>query len=1249
MSKSGLCRNLALFLAIAMLIASVNGQEHVQLVPQLGSEPMSAALSPDGRYLLTGGEDARLWDAGTGRLLRSFRRTGAEQIAGMPLAAWVTFESHGKLILAGGFDGAATLWDLETGKTLRSFASHREMGTSLVLSPDERLVLISSVNALDIWDSRTGQLVKSIGTQARLIRSAQFSPDGRSILIGEIKGTAQLWDIASGKRIRSFEGHKGSVNAVAFSKDGHFVLTGDQGRAVRMWDVATGKTILTLITQPEQHAAPNESILPEAVLNMVNSVAFSPNSHEILAASGNTATLWDSATGKPIRSFQASSPVSSAVFSSDGQMVLTTDWNSAGLWDVSTGQLIRSFRGHTSEVRSARFAPNGRMMAIAGGGNAGGNGVSLWETKDGKPVLRLGEPKEGVSSLVFSRDSSLLLTGNYNGTANLWDSASGHLVRSFESRGGSFTCVALSPDSRYVVTAGFNAKTLLWDVSNGSQIRAFDPPISVDSKKGRPFERTAVASLSFSPDGQFILIGTYDDTARLWDVSTGLLIRSFEEEDEDKGKYPKPLYATFSPDGKQILTASNHGKVRLWDLTTGRQVQSFEGDSGAIGSAAFSPDGHYVLTAGNDRTARLWNAETGKQIRSFEGNSAEVWSAEFSPNGRFVLTGGADTTTRLWDTMTGQELATLLFFDGPGWAVVDPSGRYDADDPDNTPGLVWVTENLRAIELQDLKDNYYTPGLLARILNGERLPTVKGLDSVPAPPSVEIASSNSSTKKNLLISVSDNGGGIGKVVVRVNDRQIKVFKLSIRKGLQSKIKLNLDLSQAPLLRGSNTVNAYGFDAGNQIRSHEATATFLLATDAKGLKAEAAAEEPSDYKPQFYGIVIGTGKYADHRMDLQFPAHDAQSVLTAMEIGAGHLFGSENVHLRSLTTASNLDQDQPTKRNIVSAFEDVQKRAKPTDVLLVYLSGHGVSLQNEKDSYYYLTSDARSLEIGNNRALKDLSTVSSAELEHWLGAKNMPLKEVLILDTCAAGAATTELLKLVEKRDIPPDQRRAIEFLKEGTGTVILMGSAADKSSYEASKYGQGLLTYALLDGMRGRAVGEGGQLNVARWFQSASEEVPELARSIGGIQKPVIAAPHGTGFPVALLDSRDQTRIPLAKIKPELLHLSCHNEDDEDPLALASDLRERLRNISHPLSRGNSAQEPPIVYLDEVDEGPTDALTPRIVYKVTDNRVSLRLRIVQNGKTLKEELLDAETQNRGALVDLVAAKIIAMSTAESSR
>jgi hypothetical protein len=82
--------------------------------------------------------------------------------------------------------------------------------------------------------------------------------------------------------------------------------------------------------------------------------------------------------------------------------------------------------------------------------------------------------------------------------------------------------------------------------------------------------------------------------------------------------------------------------------------------------------------------------------------------------------------------------------------------------------------------------------------------------------------------------------------------------------------------------------------------------------------------------------------------------------------------------------------------------------------------------------------------------------------------------------------------------------------------------------------------------MRGESLDDGSRLGVNRGFEKASEDVPDLGRNIGGIQKPVIAAPKGTGFPVALLTQEDRDKIPLATVKPQVLKVVCENEDRED-------------------------------------------------------------------------------------------------------
>ncbi|MEG3946324.1 hypothetical protein QT975_22615, partial [Microcoleus sp. w2-18aC4] len=115
-----------------------------------------------------------------------------------------------------------------------------------------------------------------------------------------------------------------------------------------------------------------------------------------------------------------------------------------------------------------------------------------------------------------------------------------------------------------------------------------------------------VWSVSFSPDGKYIATASWDNTARLWDV-TGKLIQEF------KGHQRWVSSVSFSPDGKYIATASADKTARLWDLT-GKFIQEFKGHQGGVNSVSFSPDGKYIATASGDYTARLWDLK-GKLIQ----------------------------------------------------------------------------------------------------------------------------------------------------------------------------------------------------------------------------------------------------------------------------------------------------------------------------------------------------------------------------------------------------------------------------------------------------------------------------------------------------------------------------------------------------------------------------------------------------------------------------------------------------------
>src|SRR5712692_7744310 len=114
----------------------------------------------------------------------------------------------------------------------------------------------------------------------------------------------------------------------------------------------------------------------------------------------------------------------------------------------------------------------------------------------------------------------------------------------------------------------------------------------------------------------------------------------------------------FSPDGRYVLTGSADGIARLWETASGKPLASYQGHTGSVNSVACSPDGRCVLTGSNDRTARLWETASGKPLATYQGHTGLVRSVAFSPDGRCVLTGSADSTARLWETASGKPLAS---------------------------------------------------------------------------------------------------------------------------------------------------------------------------------------------------------------------------------------------------------------------------------------------------------------------------------------------------------------------------------------------------------------------------------------------------------------------------------------------------------------------------------------------------------------------------------------------------------------
>ena len=111
-----------------------------------------------------------------------------------------------------------------------------------------------------------------------------------------------------------------------------------------------------------------------------------------------------------------------------------------------------------------------------------------------------------------------------------------------------------------------------------------------------------------------------------------------------KGHTGKINAVRFSPDGQYVLTGSNDKTARLWSLN-GKEVQRFSGHTDIVTDVRFSPNGQYVLTGSDDNTARLWSLD-GREVQRFSGHKGSIFDVQFSPDGKYALTGSDDKTAR---------------------------------------------------------------------------------------------------------------------------------------------------------------------------------------------------------------------------------------------------------------------------------------------------------------------------------------------------------------------------------------------------------------------------------------------------------------------------------------------------------------------------------------------------------------------------------------------------------------------------
>ncbi|HEU4328555.1 MAG TPA: WD40 repeat domain-containing protein, partial [Roseiflexaceae bacterium] len=185
------------------------------------------------------------------------------------------------------------------------------------------------------------------------------------------------------------------------------------------------------------------------------------------------------------------------------------------------GSLQASFQGHTNDVTSAVFSPDGASILTASADNT----ARLWRL-DGSLQASLQGHTDKVTSAVFSPDGASILTASADNTARLWR-LDGSLQASLQGHTSIVTSAVFSPDGTHILTASWDGTARLWKPDGSLQAsfqdhadngRAVDLHHHEEGSLQASFQGQTdkVNRAVFSPDGTHILTASWDGTAHLW-------------------------------------------------------------------------------------------------------------------------------------------------------------------------------------------------------------------------------------------------------------------------------------------------------------------------------------------------------------------------------------------------------------------------------------------------------------------------------------------------------------------------------------------------------------------------------------------------------------------------------------------------------------------------------------------------------------------------------------------------------------
>ena len=583
------------------------------------------------------------------------------------------------------------------------------------------------------------------------------------------------------------------------------------------------------------------------------------------------------------------------------------------------------------------------------------------------------------------------------------------------------------------------------------------------------------------------------------------------EIDGCKGGRPTTA-GTLTDEGRRVLLGDVRGYICAWNLAGAKGPRRLfrkrdKRRSGAVVALALSADESHVAAGAENGRVSVWSIAGGaRRVAALALDAALARPLVLDSDRGWLLTGERDGTVAV-HSLKAQDrtLVARLISTRRGWSVLDRSGRFDGSQS-GVDALVWAGETPERkrhdLPVDAFSESYFEPGLLAK-LDDERpaylTEAVADLaeDGYEPPPDVTIDPVEATHR---------SPGSTVPITVRIESGYPRGKFADIRLYHNGKLVLkdrtpgagDVARHTVRLVPGENAFRAIGVGADG-IEGRPATIVLV-------------ADRSAPSEPDMRLVSIGINRYARPSWELFYARDDARNVVSALRERSVELYPRRAVVRRCSTR-------QADRRSIEEADPRSQSNS-PLDVLVVYFSGHGVGLQDERGWEWYLlpfSSAWREKETTREeldasvRQARSFQSTAHEPADQDRGPTRVSHPRLVPVRRGGRGGRGTSPRPGCRSMDDAVAQKALRRIARVG-GIHVLAASRAHELATELQLERNGALTYLFLEAIRGKADGavdgrSDDRVSVREIVEYATREMPNLAGRLS--QEPISQKPVG--------------------------------------------------------------------------------------------------------------------------------------------